>query len=101
MTGFNQEQLKKISDSFKAVNEVSNKRSTYHPFIKQIFEVAKENGILWLTAREVAEKLHEHGVIEHNNPRSIGDAMGNHKGGMGLVTRKVRGQTQYIMFAKQ
>ena len=92
-------QIAQLNDSFKTKAEaVKNKRSSYHPYIKGLFEIAKSHGIYWLTAKEVADKLHAIGVIDHANPRSIGDTLGNHEGGMNLEKRRVAGKMQYRMF---
>ena len=95
-------QIAQLNDSFKSKAEsVKNKRTSYHPFIKGLFEVARTHGIYWLTAKEVADRLHAIGVIDHANPRSIGDTLGNHEGGMNLEKRRVEGKMQYCMFKQQ
>jgi hypothetical protein len=51
----------------------------------------------WQTAADICQLLHAAGVIEHNNPRAVGDLLGKHKGGLDLVSKIVRGKRYYMM----
>ena len=98
---FSSDQERVLNESFlktSSSDAVKNKRESYHKPITRIFEIAKTHGVYWLTSKDVTDRLKLVGVIEHNNPRSIGDTLGSHEGGMNLEKRRVNGKMQYRMF---
>jgi hypothetical protein len=57
----------------------------------------RANGFKEVSARVMTEYLFKAGLIDHENPRAIGDALGQHKGGLGLRSRKHGGVKVYLL----
>lgn len=99
LNSISKEQLEALDKSYAGETEaITNERTRCHQGVIAVFTSARKVGKIWLTAREMTDKLHMIGVIKHSNPRSVGDILGKHTGGMGLVSRKVNGKTQYCYF---
>lgn len=87
--------LIKINEKKKEVS----KRAALHDPIRLAMRVAyKEFGMRWLTAAQITTLLRDAGVIEHENPRTIGDTLGGHENGMNLPSREIDGKKHYALF---
>jgi hypothetical protein len=100
MRGALRESLKKANPESKALT----RRQEIAEAVLQLAPVFFEAGVKWFPANMCQEPLILGGVFERPKPesgdkhgpaRAIGDALGTHKGGLGLESKWLNGTTHY------